>query len=281
MYTAQPSFNVEEDGLLADQWMVGPPLVGGVPRFARRKYARNPSPTSSTLPLPSEVPLEAQKANTSKQMQPPPPLSTTAPPPGTLALARPVPVTVCAGSFSIRPSDESHQQRQDITTYPGANLKSGGYFGCKDAAGTQRASLDSSVIPAAAMVLPVSRAQSLAPHGPATVSIISKVLPTVNRERPPREQYSRGAPALRERSKFDKGGTFGAGDSDSARRQRMINRPKHNHSKVATDLFKAWFYENLAYPFPTDELKNDFADRTGLSYAQVQPQQRILHCSLQ
>ncbi len=39
--------------------------------------------------------------------------------------------------------------------------------------------------------------------------------------------------------------------------------------QVATDLFKAWFYEHLEDPFPSDEIKADFADRTGLSFTQV------------
>eukprot|EP00960_Hanusia_phi_P051934 761118-Hanusia_phi.AAC.2 len=52
-------------------------------------------------------------------------------------------------------------------------------------------------------------------------------------------------------------------------KKRRVNRPKHNHSKIATDIFKQWFYEHLDYPFPSDELKASFADRTGLSYTQV------------
>ena len=44
---------------------------------------------------------------------------------------------------------------------------------------------------------------------------------------------------------------------------RASNRPKHNHSKIATDLFKDWFYANLQHPFPSDEVKAEFADRTG------------------
>lgn len=42
------------------------------------------------------------------------------------------------------------------------------------------------------------------------------------------------------------------------------NRPKHNHSKIATDIFKEWFYSNMRHPFPSDEVKLAFADRTGL-----------------
>ena len=44
---------------------------------------------------------------------------------------------------------------------------------------------------------------------------------------------------------------------------RASSRPKHNHSKIATDLFKDWFYANLQHPFPSDEVKAEFADRTG------------------
>lgn len=54
-----------------------------------------------------------------------------------------------------------------------------------------------------------------------------------------------------------------------ATRTRNSCRPEHNHSKAATDLFKAWFYANLDHPFPSDEVKADFADRSGLSYTQV------------
>lgn len=46
-------------------------------------------------------------------------------------------------------------------------------------------------------------------------------------------------------------------------RRKKCNRPKHNHSKIATDIFKEWFYSNLDHPFPSDEVKADFADRTG------------------
>ena len=35
------------------------------------------------------------------------------------------------------------------------------------------------------------------------------------------------------------------------------------HSKIATDIFKEWFSANLDYPFPSDEVKAAFADRTG------------------
>ena len=55
----------------------------------------------------------------------------------------------------------------------------------------------------------------------------------------------------------------------AAKLKRACNRPEHNHSKIATDLFKAWFYANLEHPFPSDDVKADFADRTGLSFTQV------------
>ena len=31
--------------------------------------------------------------------------------------------------------------------------------------------------------------------------------------------------------------------SEPCRKQRLINRPKHNHSKIVTDIFKDWFYQ--------------------------------------
>ena len=45
--------------------------------------------------------------------------------------------------------------------------------------------------------------------------------------------------------------------------RKTCSRPKHNHSKIATDLFKDWFYANMSHPFPSDDVKADFADRTG------------------
>jgi hypothetical protein len=55
---------------------------------------------------------------------------------------------------------------------------------------------------------------------------------------------------------------------------RASSRPKHNHSKIATDLFKEWFYANLRHPFPSDEVKAEFADRTGerQAYREQTPQ---------
>jgi hypothetical protein len=46
-------------------------------------------------------------------------------------------------------------------------------------------------------------------------------------------------------------------------KKRRCNRPKHNHSKAATDVFKEWFYANTDHPFPDDKVKADFADITG------------------
>jgi len=49
--------------------------------------------------------------------------------------------------------------------------------------------------------------------------------------------------------------------------RKASHRPKHNHSKIATDLFKEWFYANMQHPFPNDEVKAEFADRTGSFYS--------------
>ena len=58
---------------------------------------------------------------------------------------------------------------------------------------------------------------------------------------------------------------------------RASSRPKHNHSKIATDLFKEWFYANMRHPFPSDEVKAEFADRTGerQAYKEQTPQVRV------
>jgi len=52
-------------------------------------------------------------------------------------------------------------------------------------------------------------------------------------------------------------------DKSKGKKKASNNRPKHNHSKIATDLMKEWFYANMHHPFPSDELKAQFADRTG------------------
>ena len=54
-------------------------------------------------------------------------------------------------------------------------------------------------------------------------------------------------------------------DKSKQRIKASNNRPKHNHSKIATDMFKEWFYENMCFPFPSDELKAEFADLTGIA----------------
>jgi hypothetical protein len=52
---------------------------------------------------------------------------------------------------------------------------------------------------------------------------------------------------------------------NNAKRKKKANnnRPKHNHSKIATDILKEWLYTHMHHPFPSDEVKAGFADRTG------------------
>jgi len=52
-------------------------------------------------------------------------------------------------------------------------------------------------------------------------------------------------------------------DKSKRKKKASNNRPKHNHSKIATDIFKEWFYAHMRHPFPSDEVKAEFADRTG------------------
>jgi len=54
--------------------------------------------------------------------------------------------------------------------------------------------------------------------------------------------------------------------SNSKTKKTHNNRPKHNHSKIAIDIFKNWFIANMRRPFPSDEVKAEFAARTGLSH---------------
>ena len=53
-------------------------------------------------------------------------------------------------------------------------------------------------------------------------------------------------------------------DTDSRNRKRRGNLPRQ-----ITDIFRAWFYEHLDHPYPTEEDKQVFAERTGLTMAQV------------
>jgi Homeobox KN domain len=55
------------------------------------------------------------------------------------------------------------------------------------------------------------------------------------------------------------------GDSSDPRsKRRRGNLPKH-----VTDLLRAWFHEHLDHPYPTEEDKQMFIARTGLSISQV------------
>jgi len=53
-------------------------------------------------------------------------------------------------------------------------------------------------------------------------------------------------------------------DKSKRKMKASSNRPKYNHSKIATDIFKEWFYAHMCHPFPNDEVKAEFADRTGM-----------------
>jgi hypothetical protein len=42
---------------------------------------------------------------------------------------------------------------------------------------------------------------------------------------------------------FQRRGRLSVSEPGPCRKQRLINRPKHNHSKIVTDIFKDWFYQ--------------------------------------
>lgn len=54
------------------------------------------------------------------------------------------------------------------------------------------------------------------------------------------------------------------GDTDSRNRRRRGNLPK-----PVTDILRGWFHEHLDHPYPTEEDKQAFAARTGLTINQV------------
>ena len=55
------------------------------------------------------------------------------------------------------------------------------------------------------------------------------------------------------------------GDSNDPRSKRRRN----NLSKQVTDILRAWFYGHLDHSYPTEEDKQMFIARTGLSIGQV------------
>lgn len=63
-------------------------------------------------------------------------------------------------------------------------------------------------------------------------------------------------------------------DADNRNRKRRGNLPRQ-----ITDIFRAWFYEHLDHPYPTEEDKQIFAERTGLTMAQVRGLDRWMVCS--
>jgi len=73
-----------------------------------------------------------------------------------------------------------------------------------------------------------------------------------------------------------KKGASASKDKSKQKKKNSNNRPKYNHSKIATDIFKEWFYAHMHHPFPSDEMKAEFADRTGMPIATVRllPQRR-------
>lgn len=54
------------------------------------------------------------------------------------------------------------------------------------------------------------------------------------------------------------------GDADNRNRRRRGNLPK-----PVTDILRGWFHEHLDHPYPTEEDKQAFAARTGLTINQV------------
>jgi hypothetical protein len=58
----------------------------------------------------------------------------------------------------------------------------------------------------------------------------------------------------------------------SARRQKQINRPKHNHPREAKEILQAWFYSHLhatGRPYPSNDVKEELVVQTGLTLKQI------------
>jgi hypothetical protein len=57
---------------------------------------------------------------------------------------------------------------------------------------------------------------------------------------------------------------MGSDQLDSRGKRRRGNLPK-----PVTDVLRSWFHEHLDHPYPTEEDKQVFMSRTGLSLSQV------------
>ncbi len=58
----------------------------------------------------------------------------------------------------------------------------------------------------------------------------------------------------------------------SSGRERRVNRPKHNHSRQAKEILRAWFYSHLHIPggpYPSEAVKDELAEQTGLTRIQI------------
>lgn len=56
--------------------------------------------------------------------------------------------------------------------------------------------------------------------------------------------------------------TYGEADMKNKRRRGNLPKP-------VTDILRAWFMEHLDHPYPSEEDKQTFMQRTGLSISQV------------
>jgi len=61
----------------------------------------------------------------------------------------------------------------------------------------------------------------------------------------------------------------GGGDSDSEGRKSSSNKKRGLFPKQATNILRAWLFQNLTHPYPSEEQKKHLSQQTGLTILQV------------
>uniref|UniRef100_A0A8C4NBH0 Meis homeobox 1 b n=1 Tax=Eptatretus burgeri TaxID=7764 RepID=A0A8C4NBH0_EPTBU len=61
----------------------------------------------------------------------------------------------------------------------------------------------------------------------------------------------------------------GTGDDDEPERDRRNDKKRGIFPKVATNIMRAWLFQHLTHPYPSEEQKKQLAQDTGLSILQV------------
>ena len=63
-------------------------------------------------------------------------------------------------------------------------------------------------------------------------------------------------------------------------RSRFLDarRKRRNFSKTANEVLNQYFYSNLSNPYPSEEVKEELARKSGISVSQVGTKKKIVFC---